>query len=100
MKPEDYYRLRFYLFLASGAVVSIFYIVTLGLAFNIAQKRTEGQIRAATEWHKREYEKAWDYRHLIMKHIQNHDRAIERDEALAKANIDLLQRIEILLKAR
>lgn len=100
MESERYYRIRFYLFLVCGAVVSVFYIVTLGISFYIAEQRMRGEIASANLWHRKEYEKAWAYRRVILDHIANHDRAIVRDEEYSKENRAILGRVEALLRDR
>lgn len=100
MDRERYYRIRFYIFLVCGAIVSIFYILTLGVSFYISEQMMRGEIASANLWHQKEYEKAWTYRRVILDHIANHDRAIVREEEYARENREILLRIEGILLSR
>lgn len=96
--PERYYRLRFYFFLGCGAVVSIFYILTLGFAFDLAGRRMRAQVEIDNRWHKAEYDRAWTYRNRILEHVVGHDDEMRRAEAERKQILMVLGRLEGFLK--
>lgn len=96
--PERYYRIRFYLFLTCGALVSIVYILTMGYGFMYAEREMRNQIAIANQWHKKEYEKAWNYRYTMMDHIKRHDEAIIQEEREMKDTRVILQRLDRFLK--
>lgn len=118
MDQERYYRLRFYFFLGCGAVVSIVYIITLGIAFNLAQERTRMEVRAADRWNRMAMEqsrlaqdrlvaqvKQYSDRNLninrqIFEHVKNHEKSMDRSDKSVSEMRDVLQRLDRYLKER
>lgn len=116
MDPERYYRLRFYFFLGCGAVVSIVYIITLGIAVNLAQTRTRQEVVTADRWNRiameqygrvqdalvdrvRQYsDRNLEFNKQIFEHVKNHEKSMEESDKAVAEMRDVLKRLDLYLK--
>lgn len=94
MEKENCHQFRFYSLIGYGIVGLIVYLITLGFAFELSQRRLDARVEAKCNRYDEEIRRSVGFRKEVRRHMRLQERAIAETGRFERGIRDRVRKIE------